>query len=714
MDQPERLDSPPPFDDPTQTTLRIPSPDLDPQNYDLPDDNAHINAERLEELRHGIQLQQLNELHAAVNAEPVANQQPDNSSQDHSRIELVWITQQFIKEIKNATLDNIKIAKETLHRLRNPECGPIDVSDPDTRLSLDLFMSCENSSQQMYSNIRNSFIRRFPELSNTLLSYDAVKKLVEKVTGVISVSDDMCINSCHAFMGPFAELDACYYCLQPRYDPTILETTGKKVPRKQACTFPLGPQVQAPRRSSEGSIAMSYRRKRTQEVLEIQTAIEDGEDAEFVYEDFLSGSDYLDLVERLDLSGDDAVVIYLFDGAQLYRNKGSDTWIAVWIICEYSPTTRYKKKHVLPSIVIPGPNKPKNSDSFTFQSFHHISACQGLLYSIPMPLCHSVDLMHLAINIGELQVPLWRGTFKCEQSDDKLTWDWVTLTGDVWQAHGKLVAESTIYFPSSFHRPPRNPAEKINSGYKATEYFHYLFGLGPAFFRVHLPKKYWQHYCKLVRGIRTLTQRHITGPQVREAQSYLVQFVQEYENLYYQRRMDRLHFCRPWLHTILHIGPEVIRIGPGAYISQYTMERAIGDLGQQIRQPSNPYANLCQNALLLCQANALKSMFPELDNNANIPLPKYSHDNNDGYIFLTPREKRPTKLHGLERRAIEAKLQISTIRRWGRLRLPNGQVARSLFCEGRKVAENTRVTRNLKVSILYFQSIKLTMFKAFD
>ena len=158
----------------------------------------------------------------------------------------------------------------------------------------------------------------------------------------------------------------------------------------------------------------------------------------------------------------------------------------------------------------------------------------------------------------------------------------------------------------------------------------------------------------------------------------------------------------------------MIRIGPGAYISQYTMERAIGDLGQQIRQPSNPYANLCQNALLLCQVNALKSMFPELDNNANIPLPKYLHDSNDGYIFLTPREKRPTKLHGLERQAIEAKLQISTIRRWGRLHLPNGQVARSLFCEGRKVAENTRVTRNLKVSILYFQSIKLTTFKAFD
>ncbi|KIK00373.1 hypothetical protein K443DRAFT_100538 [Laccaria amethystina LaAM-08-1] len=68
--------------------------------------------------------------------------------------------------------------------------------------------------------------------------------------------------------------------------------------------------------------------------------------------------------------------------------------------------------------------------------------------------------------------------------------------------------------------------------------------------------------------------------------------------------MDHLHFSQLWLHTILHIGPEVIHIGPGAYICQYTREHTIGDLGQQIQQPSDPYANICKNSLLLCQANA--------------------------------------------------------------------------------------------------------------
>ena len=77
--------------------------------------------------------------------------------------------------------------------------------------------------------------------------------------------------------------------------------------------------------------------------------------------------------------------------------------------------------------------------------------------------------MHLLfINLGELLVPLWRGTLHCEPSDNIDTWDWAKLVGNVWIEHGKLVADATKYFPSSFHRPPRNPAEKISSGYKAT------------------------------------------------------------------------------------------------------------------------------------------------------------------------------------------------------------------------------------------------------
>jgi hypothetical protein len=109
-----------------------------------------------------------------------------------------------------------------------------------------------------------------------------------------------------------------------------------------------------------------------------------------------------------------------------------------------------------------------------------------------------------------------------------LSWEWATLTGDVWQAHGQLVADATPLFPSSFHHPPHNPAEKISSRYKVIEYFHYLFGLGPGFFHAVLPSKYWKNFCKLVRDIQIIINRSIVGSQLQEAHSMLVQFVKEF------------------------------------------------------------------------------------------------------------------------------------------------------------------------------------------
>lgn len=113
---------------------------------------------------------------------------------------------------------------------------------------------------------------------------------------------------------------------------------------------------------------MRYQDHKIQEILE---NISDP-----VYDDLFSGSDILNLCEDLHLTSDDTTASFSFDGAQLHQNKKSDTWIVIWIINDYSPTTQYKKRHVLPALVVPGPNKPKNLDSFLFRTFHHISVIQ--------------------------------------------------------------------------------------------------------------------------------------------------------------------------------------------------------------------------------------------------------------------------------------------------------------------------------------------------
>ena len=97
---------------------------------------------------------------------------------------------------------------------------------------------------------------------------------------------------------------------------------------------------------------------------------------DFVYDDIFSGSELLNMFKEHGLGPQDITVSFSLDGAQLYQNKKSDTWIAIWIINDYSPTIWYKKKQVLPALVVPGPNKPKDLDSFMFRSFHHLSAIQ--------------------------------------------------------------------------------------------------------------------------------------------------------------------------------------------------------------------------------------------------------------------------------------------------------------------------------------------------
>lgn len=89
-----------------------------------------------------------------------------------------------------------------------------------------------------------------------------------------------------------------------------------------------------------------------------------------------SGNDVQTLAEDLGLTADDFIVSFSLDGAQLYQNKKSDTWIGIWTIYNYDPTTRYTNKHVLPGNIIPGLNKPRILDLFLYRGFYHLSALQ--------------------------------------------------------------------------------------------------------------------------------------------------------------------------------------------------------------------------------------------------------------------------------------------------------------------------------------------------
>ncbi|KAI0697202.1 hypothetical protein C8T65DRAFT_579477 [Cerioporus squamosus] len=301
--------------------------------------------------------------------------------------------------------------------------------------------------------------------------------------------------------------------------------------------------------------------------------------------------------------------------------------------------------------------------------------------------------MHLiTLNLTDLIISLLRGTLKCYEPDKKETWDFAVFRlPEPWKKHGKLVAGTSRYLPASFDRPPRDPAKKISSGYKAWEFLLYVYGLLPGLLRHILPSNLYDHFCTLVAGVRVVLQ-HVQHPeQLPQAHADLVEYVMRFEDIYYTRRPERLHFVRPCLHTLLHVVPETIRIGPGPLHSQWTLENFIGNITREIKQHVTPYANVSERAYRRCQVNAIKAMIPAFAD-PEPALPPTSIPLSNGYALLRARDRVERAVTSAEGHAIHLFLRQQNlrdvdplwspiVRRWARLAIPNGQVARSAWKE---------------------------------
>jgi len=86
----------------------------------------------------------------------------------------------------------------------------------------------------------------------------------------------------------------------------------------------------------------------------------------------------------------------------------------------------------------------------------------------------------------------------------------------------------------------------------------------------------------------------------------------EFKEVYYQRKVSHLHFVCQSLHGMDHLAPEIVCVGSLSALAQWTMERTIGNLGQELRLASNPHANLSQRGVKWAQLNTLRSIKPNL------------------------------------------------------------------------------------------------------
>ena len=654
---------------------------------------------------------------------------------------------------------------ESLDQLHHPSKEVLKLADPCQKLAIRNFMALEHSSEDAYEKIRTGIHACFP--GSELPSFYQVKWLLCDFTGVTSIVSHMCINSCTAFVGPYADLDTCPECGEACFDQQW-QNRGNKHPHVVFHTIPIGPQLQALWRHPESAEKMHYHRNKTQQILDM-LLINDG--LVNTYDDIFCGSAYLQGVYNGTITPDDTLLMISINGAQLFESKESDCWIYIWIILELSPDHRYKKKHVLPGAIIPGPKKLKFIESFLSSGLHHISALQhkglriwdlahnhdfitqlflflgctngpGLLmmsnfvghqgknsccmccplkghwkpgasqyypvllklnkydvsgcthddvdvYKIGpstsesyvqqlyyllgartqkeyeshhletgivgpsillglqpqlilgIPECFSLEMMHLSgANMAALWLDLWRGTIECASTDNKTNWHWSVLREQrKWEEHEHAIAACKPYLPGSFDVAPHDPSLHANSWYKAAEYITWIYSLCPALLLQVLPHDIWRNFCKFVAGFHIMGQYSITPTQLERAHNFLAEWEYEFEQIHYQQHIDRIHFIRPCVHLMNHLASEAAHVGSPICSSQWTMEHTIGNLGQEICQPSDPFSNLAQQGIHHCQINALLAMYPDLDLSQEGANPCASEDLGNGYVLLPKHDK---------------------------------------------------------------------------
>jgi hypothetical protein len=191
-----------------------------------------------------------------------------------------------------------------------------------------------------------------------MLSWKATQERIGRMSELRPKIYDCCVNSCMCYVGQYADLTKCPFrtCQQPRYD-------SRKRPRRQFTYIPLIPRLKAFLANSAQAERMRYR-------------------AEFdhdsgVIKDIFDGKIYRDLLGRHVQPVDGPVQRHRYfdsptdvalglstDGYAPFRRRMKTAWPLLVFNYNLPPEIRFHLDNVMCLGVIPGPNKPKDFDSF--------------------------------------------------------------------------------------------------------------------------------------------------------------------------------------------------------------------------------------------------------------------------------------------------------------------------------------------------------------
>ncbi|KAI0749097.1 hypothetical protein C8Q74DRAFT_1320447 [Fomes fomentarius] len=202
-------------------------------------------------------------------------------------------------------------------------------------------------------------------------------------------------------------------------------------------------------------------------------------------------------------------------------------------------------------------------------------------------------------------------------------------------------------------------------------------------------KRYYDHFIDLVKLLHLCLQFELSATDIRHIREGFAQWVQKYEEFYYQYEPSRLPTCPVTIHALLHIADSIETAGPVWASWAFPMEHFCGSLQAALKSHRYPWASLNRHLLDLSRLSQIKNLYNLSDADLLFRDPAYAHLALDPMCILMLRcaPLKPDKglldkiIAALVTRFDDLKLKPHVIRlhlpqifkEWAKLRiLPNG------------------------------------------
>ena len=285
--------------------------------------------------------------------------QQENVHQQHQQED---VHQQ--EEDKDSNIDSFDLDNEYYSDYDNREHDDdmddddidVDMNDDDDVMQIDNESNMPNKEiieglkllhlKSLYNFTESAYEDIMKIFTTNNISLYKIKKYLKKITGLEPIFYDMCENSCICYTGQYESYQNCPTC-----DSIRLDTIGKA---KKAMPY----------LSIIDRLKIQFNNEnRAKELLYRYEYITNKVDNDL--DDIFDGKFYKELVnENFFNDKRDIAFTASCDGYQIFKQKTDDCWLFLMINNNLDPSLRVKKDNLLIPFLIPGPNRPKDFNTF--------------------------------------------------------------------------------------------------------------------------------------------------------------------------------------------------------------------------------------------------------------------------------------------------------------------------------------------------------------